>query len=97
MILDLKVNISIPIIFLDNKSLLQIALNEKQTDLDKHTQIKYLNFKEAAQNKTITFKWIGTNQNIADLFTKPLAFNKFKDFIDHIENFPVYIQTILLD
>jgi hypothetical protein len=46
----------------------------------KHIDIRYHFIREAVENSKINMQYIPTNDNIADIFTKPLAKAKFERF-----------------
>ena len=45
----------------------------------KHIGTQWMWMQEAARNKTVTFHKVGTAENPADLFTKPLPFDKIRN------------------
>jgi hypothetical protein len=50
----------------------------------KHNEVKLRFLQQLVVNKAIEFKYFPTNEQLADLFTKPLAENKCKYFLNHI-------------
>jgi len=67
-------------IFEDNAGALRLAVEPKYRPRTKHICVKYHHFRQYAKNKTITIKAISTNEQQADIFTKPLALDKFRKF-----------------
>jgi hypothetical protein len=49
-------------------------------DRSKHIEIKYHYIKDMVQRKGIHVKYLPTHEQIADIFTKPLANTKFEYF-----------------
>src|SRR5882757_2639631 len=47
----------------------------------KHIDIRYHFIREAVEDGSINMQYIPTNDNIADIFTKPLAKAKFERFV----------------
>ena len=67
-------------IFEDNAGALQLATELKYRPRTKHICVKYHHFRQHVKNKTIYIKAINTNEQQADIFTKPLSLEKFKKF-----------------
>ena len=67
-------------IFEDNAGALRLAVEPKYRPRTKHICVKYHHFRQYVKNKTITIKAISTNNQQADIFTKPLPLDKFKKF-----------------
>ena len=59
-------------VFEDNNSCIAVAESPKFTPRTKHISIKYHHFRSFVKNKSIIIKHIGTKEQIADIFTKPL-------------------------
>ena len=66
--------------FEDNAGALQLATEPKYRPRTKHTSVKYHHFRQHVKNKVISIKAIDTNDQQADIFTKPLPLEKFKTF-----------------
>jgi hypothetical protein len=58
-----------------------MAQTPKMRPLAKHMNLKYHHFREAVRDGLITIRAIGTKEQIADIFTKPLGFDLFKKFL----------------
>ena len=67
-------------VFEDNNGALQLALEPKHRPRTKHTCVKYHHFRQCAKNKTISAQAVGTEDQQADIMTKPLAKDKFEKF-----------------
>lgn len=75
-----NVNTSEPTeIFVDNQSCMKIAENGKFSNRTKHIDTKYHFVRDQARKNIVTFKYIPTNENLADMLTKPLGPSKLKE------------------
>ena len=71
-------------ILCDNQAVLAITKDDKHHQRTKHIDIKHHFVRDHVKNNDIIIKWIPTQQQQADLFTKGLGkikFNKFKNEI----------------
>ena len=64
-------------VFEDNSGALIMAKEHKSRPRTKHIAVKYHHFREHVERGDITVHPIGTNDQIADLLTKPLPIEKF--------------------
>ena len=67
-------------IMVDNRAAMAIASNDNISDCSKHFRIKFFYVKETVENGEAVFKYVNTDENIADLLTKPLPGIKTKRF-----------------
>lgn len=67
-------------IMVDNRAAMAIACNDNISDRSKHFRIKFFYIKETVENGEILFKYVSSEENIADLLTKPLSGIKTKHF-----------------
>ena len=67
------------VVLSDSQSAIAMA-NNPTAGRAKHIDIKYHFVKEARENKVVSFKYVPTNQEAADAFTKSLARPKFVEF-----------------
>jgi len=65
-------------IYEDNQSCLTIATSEAVRPRTKHLSIKYHHFRDQVLNGTVRVVKVHTNDNWADIFTKPLTRVKFE-------------------
>ena len=72
-------------VFEDNESCIKVAKSPKFTPRTKHIAIKYHHFRTYVQDGTIEIHSIDTKEQIADIFTKPLADASF-----------VYLRKLLM-
>ena len=76
---DLQVKFDEPIpIFCDNTSAISISKNPVMHSKTKHIPIKYHFFREQVIQKNIKLEYVGTKEQIADIFTKPLPHEAFE-------------------
>ncbi len=76
---DVHVKCDDPILILcDNISAVSISKNSVMHSKTKHIPIKYHFVREQVLNKTIKLDHIGTKDQVADIFTKPLSKEAFE-------------------
>jgi hypothetical protein len=66
-------------IFADNMGAICIADTNAISERSKHINVKYHYNRELMKNGEVIFKYVRTNENKADLFTKPLSGPKTKE------------------
>ena len=77
---DLLVDVSKPtIIHEDNQGAICLTKNTKAHSRAKHIDIKYHFIRENVQNKEIELKYCPTDKIVADILTKALPRQRFKD------------------
>jgi hypothetical protein len=64
----------------DNQSCVKLSENPMFHDKSKHIEIKYHYIRDMVHRKTIHVQYLSTHEQIADIFTKPLAKTKFEYF-----------------
>jgi hypothetical protein len=64
-------------VFEDNSGALEMARTPKMRPRTKHINLKYHHFREAVQAGEVTIHAINTLDQLADIFTKPLAVDLF--------------------
>jgi hypothetical protein len=67
-------------VFEDNSGALAMAQTPKLRPRTKHLNLKYHHFREAVSDGRISIHAIGTEDQIADIFTKPLGQELFLKF-----------------
>ncbi|XP_071051333.1 uncharacterized protein [Onthophagus taurus] len=81
---DFKVRTRDNNLMIDNQSalsLIKISENSKRT---KHIDIKFNFIKDLVLKKEIIVKYVNTEENVADGFTKPLCKEKFQNFVKRL-------------
>ena len=72
--------------FEDNSGALEMAKVPKMRPRTKHLNNVYHHFHESVQNNEVTLIAVSTNDQLADLLTKPLPNNLFQRFWDKVLN-----------
>jgi hypothetical protein len=76
---DIKVEYDEPIpIYWDNTSAINISKNLVMHSKTKHIPIKYHFLREQIAKKNIRVEYVGTKEQVADIFTKPLPREAFE-------------------
>ena len=78
MLVDYGFNQSTLTLFCDKMSAINIFKNPVQHSRTKHIDIRHHFIRELVENKVIVLEHVGTNDQLADLFTKPLDATHFK-------------------
>ena len=60
-------------LFEDNKGVEELAKVPKNRPRTKHIAVKYYHFREAVKANILLIKRVDTAEQLADIFTKPLA------------------------
>jgi hypothetical protein len=68
----------------DNQSCVKLSENPVFHDRSKHIEIKYYYITDMVQRKTVHVQCLSTHEQIADIFTKPLAKTKFEYFCERL-------------
>jgi hypothetical protein len=63
----------------DNNSCIKITQNNEFHQRTKHIDLKYHFIREAIEKKIVHIKRLDSKENIADIFTKPLARIQFEN------------------
>jgi hypothetical protein len=72
------------IIHYDNQSCVKLSDNPVFYDRSKHIEIKYHYIKDMVQRKAVHVQYLPKHEQIADMFTKPLAKTKFEYFRERL-------------
>jgi hypothetical protein len=64
--------------YCDNKSVVSISKNPLMHSMTKHITIKYHFLQEQVAEKNIRVEYVGTKEQVADIFTKPLPREAFE-------------------
>jgi hypothetical protein len=74
---ELSINVTTPILYGDNHSSIMIASNTRMDHRIKSIDIKYHFIKDEVHVKHVTLQPVSSEDNLADIFTKPLARIRF--------------------
>ena len=77
-------------IFCDNTSAIGISKNPMTHSKTKHILIKYHFFREQVAEKNIKLEYVGTKEQIVDIFTKPLPREAFEYLCQNIGILPSF-------
>ena len=66
----------------DNQGAIALSKDNKFHSHTKHIDLRYHFIREAVESKKIFVNYIPSEENVADIFTKPLAKPKFEGFIE---------------
>jgi hypothetical protein len=76
---DIKIVFEEPTtIHCDNTSVISLSKNLVQHSKSKHIPIKYHYLRDQAENKNIKLEYVPTQEQVADIFTKPLSRDVFE-------------------
>ena len=80
---ELNYNVITPVnINIDNKSTIKIGENDACHERTKHIDVRHFMVRDEIKNKMIKLKWVSTQQQLADILTKPLngeVFTRLRD------------------
>jgi hypothetical protein len=65
----------------DNQGAIALSKDNKFHARTKHIDIRYHFIREAVENNQVFMHYVPTDENVADIFTKPLAKPKFEKFV----------------
>ena len=77
------------IIYCDNTSAIAITKNPVQHRRTKHIPVKYHSIREAERNKEISLMHCSTNDQLADILTKPLPKERLQMLRNHLHIMPI--------
>jgi hypothetical protein len=72
------------VIHCDNQSCIKLSKNSMFHDGSKHIEIKYHFIMDKVQKGVVQLQYIPTDEQLVDIFTKPLAKGKFVPFRDKL-------------
>ncbi|KAI3808109.1 hypothetical protein L1987_24052 [Smallanthus sonchifolius] len=94
--LDYGMNFMATPIHIDNMSAISITNNSVQHSKTKHIDIRYHFIRDQAEKKRIILTKVHTNEQYADLFTKPFDEAKFKYLVESIVS-SIFVLQLLTD
>ena len=71
---------SIVTLYVDNQGAIALAKNPVHHQRSKHIDIKYHYIRFEVEKKNVDLLYIPTEENVADIFTKPVSKEKLKRF-----------------
>jgi KUP system potassium uptake protein len=71
--LDLGVQLGVLVLHMDNQAAMTMANNGALSARTKHIDVPYHFVRDAVMNGCITLQFVRSKDNLADVFTKPLA------------------------
>jgi hypothetical protein len=72
------------VILCDNQTCIKMAKNLVFHDKSKHIEIWYHYIRDMVQTGTIKLQYVGIDEQVADVLTKPLSRVKFEHFRDKL-------------
>jgi hypothetical protein len=83
---DIQVEYDEPIpIYCDNTRTISISKNPVMHSKTKHIPIKYHFLREQVAEKNIRVEYVGTKEQVADIFTKPLPWEDFEYLLQRLK------------
>ena len=77
-------HLDVTCIFRDNQSCVKLSKNPVFHDKSKHIKIKFHYIRDMMQRGAVKLQYVATEEQIADVLTKPLARVKFKYFKERL-------------
>jgi hypothetical protein len=78
LLMELEFPMKLPIkLFSDNQAAISISTNDINHSRTKHIDIRHHYIRDAIKNKEVELSWVDTNNQVADILTKPLAISQF--------------------
>lgn len=71
-------------LLMDNQAAIRLANNPEQHKRTKHISVRYHYIRELVLEKKIKLDYIDTNNQVADMFTKPLGFQRLRELSQKI-------------
>jgi hypothetical protein len=72
-------------LFVDNQSTIQLCKNPVLHDRSKHIDMRYHFIRGCIEDGTVTVKFVGTDDQLADIFTKALGRVRFQKLCEMIK------------
>jgi hypothetical protein len=72
------------VILCDNQSCIKVMENPVFHDKSKHIEIRYHYIRDMVQRGALKLQYVGTDEQVADVLTKPLSRLKFEYFQDKL-------------
>jgi hypothetical protein len=88
--------ISVPVLRIDNKSTISLVKNPVHHDRSKHIDVRFHLIREYENSGQIVVEFIRTEEQLADVLTKPLGKEKFSELCSKIGLRTVSVKGISL-
>ncbi|WVZ70893.1 hypothetical protein U9M48_019522 [Paspalum notatum var. saurae] len=88
--------VAAPILRIDNKSAIEFAKNPVFHNRSKHIDIKFHFIRDCVERKQVILEQVGTDQQLADLFTKPLGKNNFEKMKNQVGMVMIFKGTYVV-
>jgi hypothetical protein len=72
------------VILCDNQSCIKMKTNPVFHDKSKHIKIQYHYIRDMVQRGVVKLQYVGTDEQVVDVLTKPLSCVKFEYFRDKL-------------
>jgi hypothetical protein len=76
-------------ILCDNQSCIKLSENPVFHDRSKHIEIRYHYIRDMVQKGAVRLQYVATDEQVADVLTKPLSRMKFEYFRDKLDVVPL--------
>uniref|UniRef100_A0A8D8LBR2 Copia protein n=1 Tax=Cacopsylla melanoneura TaxID=428564 RepID=A0A8D8LBR2_9HEMI len=80
-LLDLSIEIDHVPLYEDNQSAIHMAKNRENGKRTKHVDIKYHFIRDEVEKGNVILKYVPTDKQVADMFTKSLSYPVFQKFL----------------
>ena len=84
MLKEYNVKQDVMTLYYDNLSAINITKNHIQHSRTKHIDIRHHFIRELVEEKIVTLEHVTTERQLADIFTKALDANQFKNLRGHL-------------
>eukprot|EP00733_Pompholyxophrys_punicea_P000254 Pompholyxophrys_punicea_v1_NODE_55_length_4195_cov_3.523671.p1 type:complete len:835 gc:universal NODE_55_length_4195_cov_3.523671:1568-4072(+) len=82
---ELNIELETTILNEDNQGCILLSLHQNSHQRTKHIDVRYHFIREAVNKKAVTLQYCTTEENLADILTKPLVGLRFADLTQNIE------------
>jgi hypothetical protein len=80
-------------LFCDNKASIEMAHNPVQHERTKHVEIDRHFIKEKLETKIISLPFVRSNEQLADILTKPVMSRMFTETVNNLGMKDIYVPT----
>ena len=70
----------------DNQSCVQMSVNLVHHDQTKHMEMRYHYVRDMVQKRVVELQFVPTNEQVANVLTKPLVRGKFEGFSEEAQD-----------